>query len=163
MVGIVPALTALIVRRLFPLKEGMIGRLIMYFHFITGLAWMVNKIRLMEALSRTGREISGRNSGNINGQDIGWQRSLKLTHISVCVCVLSCFSHVRLCVTLWTEVHQAPLSMQFSRQEYWSRLPCPPPGGLGSNPGIEPTSLTSPVLAGGFCTTRATWDIPMYV
>ena len=44
------------------------------------------------------------------------------------VCVLSRFSHVWLCATLWTIVHQAPPSMGFSRQEYWRGLPCPPPG-----------------------------------
>ena len=43
-------------------------------------------------------------------------------------CVLSCFSCVRLLATLWTIARQAPLSMGFSRQEYWSRLPCPSPG-----------------------------------
>ena len=42
-------------------------------------------------------------------------------------------------VTPWTVAHQAPLSMGFTRQEYWSRLPCPPPGDL-PNPGIEPRS-----------------------
>ena len=44
-------------------------------------------------------------------------------------------------VTLWNRAHQAPLSMGFSRQEYWSGLPCPPPGNL-PNPGIEPRSPT---------------------
>ena len=63
--------------------------------------------------------------------------------------VLSRFSHVQLFVTLWTVAHWAPLSMGFSRQEYWSGLPCPPPGDL-PDPEIEPTSLTSPALAGGF-------------
>ena len=43
-------------------------------------------------------------------------------------------------VTLWTVAHQAPLPMEFSRQEYWSGLPIPPPGDL-PNPGIEPVSL----------------------
>ena len=47
--------------------------------------------------------------------------------------------------------------MGFSRQEYWSGLPCPPPGDL-PNPGIEPVSLTSPALAGRFFTTSATWE-----
>ena len=42
--------------------------------------------------------------------------------------MLSHFSHVQLFVTLWTVAHQAPLTMGFSRQEYWSGLPCPPPG-----------------------------------
>ena len=45
----------------------------------------------------------------------------------------------------WILAHQAPLSVEFSRQEYWSRLPCPPPGHL-PNPGITPTSLVAPVL-----------------
>ena len=55
------------------------------------------------------------------------------------VCKLSRFSCVRLIVTLWTVAHQAPLSMGFSRQEYLSGLPCPPPGDL-PYPGIEPGS-----------------------
>ena len=66
--------------------------------------------------------------------------------------MLSLFSHVPLCATPWTVVHQAPLSMEFSRQEYWSGLPCPSPGDL-PNPGIESMSLISPALAGGFFTT----------
>jgi len=57
-----------------------------------------------------------------------------------CACSLSCFSHVWLFVTPWTVAFQAPLSMRFSRQEYWSGLPCPPPGHL-PNPGIKPESL----------------------
>ena len=60
-------------------------------------------------------------------------------------------------LTLWTVASQAPLSMGFSRQEYWSGLPCPPPGDL-LDPGIEPVSLTCPALAGGFFTTSATWE-----
>ena len=71
----------------------------------------------------------------------------------MCVCMLS---HVQLFVTLWTVACQAPLSMGFSRQESWSGSPCPPPGHL-PDPGIEPTSLISPVLAGGFFTTSATY------
>ena len=59
--------------------------------------------------------------------------------------------------TLWTVVHQAPLSMGFSRQEYWSELPCPPPGDL-LNPGIKPMSLMSPALADGVFTTSITWE-----
>ena len=54
-------------------------------------------------------------------------------------CMLSRFSHVQLFVTLWTVAHQAPLSMGFSRQEYWSELPFPSLGDL-PNPGIEPRS-----------------------
>ena len=71
--------------------------------------------------------------------------------------VLSHFSHVRLFAALWTVARQAPLPMGFSRQEDWSGLPFPPAGDL-PNPGIEPTFLTSPALAGGFFTTSATWE-----
>ena len=62
------------------------------------------------------------------------------------VCVLSC---VRLLATLWTVDCQAPLSMEFSWQEYWSGLPLHTPGNL-PNPGIKPMSLVSPALAGRF-------------
>ena len=69
----------------------------------------------------------------------------------------SCFSRVWLFVTPWTVSCQAPLSMAFSRQEYWSGLPCPPPGDL-PDPGMGLTSLRSPALAGGFFTTSPTWE-----
>ena len=59
--------------------------------------------------------------------------------------MLSCFSHVQLFATLWTVALQAPLSMGFSSQEYWSGLLCPLPGNL-PDPGIEPTSPVSPAL-----------------
>ena len=64
-------------------------------------------------------------------------------------CVLSRCSHVQLFLTLWSIAHQAPLAMGFSKQEYWSGLPFSPPEAL-PNPGIEPTSLVSPALAGRF-------------
>ena len=73
--------------------------------------------------------------------------------------MLSLFSCVQLFATLWTVACQAPLSMGFSRQEYWSGLPCPPPGDLPDQ-GIEPLSLTSPVLASRFFTASATWEAP---
>ena len=62
---------------------------------------------------------------------------------------MSVLSHVRLFVTPWTVAHQAPLSMEFSRQEYWSGFPFLSPGDLLDS-GIEPMS---PTLAGGFFTT----------
>ena len=68
--------------------------------------------------------------------------------------MLSRFSCVRLFVTLWTVALQAPLSMGFSRQDYWSGLPCPLSGDL-PDPGIEPSSLMSPALGEGFLTTSA--------
>ena len=61
-------------------------------------------------------------------------------------------SHVQLFATPWTIACQAPLSLGFSRQEYWSGLPFPSPGDL-PDPGIEPESFVSPALAGGFITT----------
>ena len=67
------------------------------------------------------------------------------------------FSCVQLFVTPWTVAHQAPLSMGFSRQEYWSGLPCPSPGDL-SDPGIKPAFLMSPALTDAFFTTRTTWE-----
>ena len=75
-----------------------------------------------------------------------------------CACMLHHFSRVQLSATLWTVARQAPLFMGFSRQEYWSGLPCPPPGDL-PDPGIEPTSLASLAslsLAGGFFTIWVT-------
>ena len=69
--------------------------------------------------------------------------------------MLNCFDRVRLFATLRTVAHQAPLSMEFSRQEYWNGLPFPSPGEL-PDPGIETTSLMSPALAGRFFTTNAT-------
>ena len=67
--------------------------------------------------------------------------SCGIQKMSACMCVLSC---VQLFVTPWTVAHQAPLSMEFSRQEYWSGLPLPSPGEL-PEPGIEPSSLVSPM------------------
>ena len=58
---------------------------------------------------------------------------------------------------LWTVSHQAPLSKGFSRQEYWSGLPCPPPGDL-PDPGVELFSLVSSALVGWFSTISATWE-----
>ena len=77
----------------------------------------------------------------------------------VCLCVCTCaractqlLSLVRLCATPWTVAPRTPLSMGFSRKEYWRRLPFPSPGDL-PKPGIE---AASPALAGGLFTTHAT-------
>ena len=72
-------------------------------------------------------------------------------------CVPSHFSCIRLLATLWTAACQAPLSIGFSRQVYWSRLLFSSPGDL-PDPGIKPKSLMSPELAGRFFTTGATWE-----
>ena len=73
------------------------------------------------------------------------------------VYVLCCVRHVQLFATLCDVADQAPLSTGFSRQEYWGRLPCPSLGDL-PDPGIEPMSLISPALTGGFFRTSTTWE-----
>ena len=73
---------------------------------------------------------------------------------TVHACMLSC---VQLFVTRWTVTHQTPPSMGFSRQEYWSGWPCPPPGDL-PDPGIELVPPMLPALAGKFSITSATWE-----
>ena len=76
-------------------------------------------------------------------------------------CMLSRFSQIWLCVTSRTVAQQAPLSLGFPRQEYWSGLSCPPPRDL-SYPGIKPTFLRYPALAGRFYTTSTTWKSPKF-
>ena len=73
--------------------------------------------------------------------------------------MLSCFSRVRLFVALWNRDRQAPLSMGFSKHEYWSGLSFPYPGDLPA-PGLKPTSPTSLASAGRFLTTSTTWEVP---
>ena len=78
-------------------------------------------------------------------------------HARVNACPLNRFSHVQPFATLWTEACQVSLPMEFSRQEYWSRLPCPPPRDI-PHPGTEPTSLKSHALASRFFTTSINWE-----
>ena len=75
-----------------------------------------------------------------------------IARVCVCVCVCACALSLSNSETPWTVACQAPLSMEFSRQEYWSGLPFPSPGDL-SNPGIKPTSFVSLALADRFFTT----------
>ena len=82
------------------------------------------------------------------------------SRISAVSCYVQLLTRVRLFETPWTVTCQAPLSMGFSRQEYWRGLPGPSPGDL-PYPGIEPASLGSPALAGEFLTTSATWEAHM--
>ena len=72
---------------------------------------------------------------------------------------LSRFSHVRLFVTLWVVTHQASLSMGFSRQNYWSRLPCPPLEDL-PDPGIKLCNLHLTCIGRWVLSTSATWEVP---
>ena len=76
-----------------------------------------------------------------------------LRYIRVSACMLSCFNHVQFFVILWTVAHQGPLSIGFSRQQYWSVLPCPPPRDL-SDPRLEPVSPAAPALQVDFLTTE---------
>ena len=88
---------------------------------------------------------------------------ISYTYICICIYIYvhdanpQSLSNVWLFEAPWTVAHQAPLSMGFPRQEYWSGLPFPTPGDL-SDPGIQPVSLRSSELAGGFFTTSATWE-----
>ena len=84
------------------------------------------------------------------------QKCSKIPNFSVCLflCCPKSLSHVCLFAAPWTVAHQAPLSMGFSWQEYWSGLPCLPPGDL-LDPGIK---FTFPTLAGRFFITSATWE-----
>ena len=79
---------------------------------------------------------------------------LKTSNKTTMFCAV--LSRVQLFVTPWTTALQAPLSVGFSRQEYWSGLPFPTPGDL-PNSGIEPASLAFPVMAGGSFNQCATW------
>ena len=72
----------------------------------------------------------------------------------MCACMLSHFNRVQLFATPWTVGHKAPLSMGFSRQEYWSGFPGPLPGDL---PDLGIKYLMCP-LAGEFFTAKATWE-----
>ena len=85
--------------------------------------------------------------------------------VCVCVCVRACArAHTCACSVVsnsanpCTVAHQAPLSMEFSRQEYWRGLPFPSPRDL-PNPEIELMSLVSPALVGEFFTTEPPWII----
>ena len=73
-----------------------------------------------------------------------------------CVIAKLLQSCLTLCTT-GTVSHQAPLSMGFSRQEYWSGLPCLPPGDF-PEPGVKPMSLMCPALAGGFLSASTMWE-----
>ena len=99
-------------------------------------------------------EWAGKKEPSSLGLLFGPNFSPSCCHPPVRACMLSRLSHVPLLATLWAVARQAPLSMGFSRQEYWSGLPCPSPGDL-PKPGIQPGPLKSPTLVGRFCTTSA--------
>ena len=78
--------------------------------------------------------------------------------LCACMCMLSHFIHVQLFATPWTVACQAPISMEFSRQEYWSGLPCPPFSRGSSQPRDRTCISTTPALEAGFLTISATWE-----
>ena len=125
------------------------------------LAWRIPGTREPGGLPSLGSHRVGHDWG-----DLAAAAAAVCVCVCVCVCVhmLSCFHRVWLFAILWTVALQASLSVGFSRQEYWSGLPCPPPGDL-PEAGIEPMSLSSPALAGGFFTTSTTWEaqVPSYL
>ena len=79
-------------------------------------------------------------------------------YMCVYICICSVMSDSE---TSWTAAHEAPVSTGFHRQEYWSGLPFPTSGDL-PHPGIEPESLASLALAGGFFTTASPGK-PVYI
>ena len=101
----------------------------------------------------------------LNWTELNWMNDMRndvtngFMQILLIACILSRFSRVWLFETPWTVTLQGPLSIGLSRrQEYWSRLLCPPPGYL-LYPRIRPSSLKSPAFAWGFFTTEATWEV----
>ena len=124
--------------------------------YIESCSCLLLSSRVLESGSAPGE------SGDINRNSLGWLFAISFLSLflfllsfldsqtlfplagslqsrAVDACVLSCFSCVLLLTTLWTVAHQAPLSMTFFRQEYWSGLPFPAPGDL-IDPGMEPRS-----------------------
>ena len=89
-------------------------------------------------------------------------RKQKIWCLSSYACVLSHFSCGHLFAVLCIVAHQDPMSMGFSRQLYWSRLPLPPPGDLPDS-AIESASLISPALAGRFFTASTTWEVLIFL
>ena len=85
-------------------------------------------------------EVGNGGGGGVPSRFWSLQVPSQLLHSQLCACMLRGFS-----LTPWIAAHQAPLSMGFSRQEYWSGLPCPPPGDL-PHPGIELVFPASPAL-----------------
>ena len=107
----------------------------------------------MQALGYCGENVPGRfpSSLSLDRFHFIWESSPSSIY------VLSPSSPVQLYGTPWTVAHQASLAMEFSGQEYRSRLSSPPPGNL-PDPEIQPTSLASPALEGVFLTTSTTWE-----
>ena len=124
-----------------PEEQSSVGsRVYQNWHFACSL-WTRQRILVFEGTSTSWAQTLAPHHGLGH---LKWVRCLRLFSLKnvvykhiyvdsrkmVCVCILNHFSCVWLFVTLWTVACQALLSVEFSRQEYWSRLPCPPPGDL---------------------------------
>ena len=124
----------------------------------------------------TGEDVEKRKHSCTVGENVNWynhygeqygdslkkKKTRNRTTMHVCACMLSSFRRVWLFATLQTIALQAPLFMGFSREEYCSGLPCPPPGDL-SDSGIKFASLMSPALASRFFTSSATWEVKITI
>ena len=93
------------------------------------------------------------------GAPLPFSLPVSILHMLPCAALHVNVLRVRLFSTPWTVACQPPLSMGFSRQEYWSELPLPTQGDL-PDPGIKPSSLASPTLAGGFFTASSPGKSP---
>ena len=101
--------------------------------------WLVNRITVLPKMSMS----KFLEPMNVNSPNKG--------RLLIVLCCVGSFSRVPLFVTPWTVACQAPLSMRFPKQEYWSGLPFPSPGHL-PNPGIKLESPMLPALTGAFFT-----------
>ena len=136
-------------------------------HF-SHLVWILASVKqLRKCASDTVIQVLQRGAkAEAMGSGLSWEGSTGSCSViriyNVCVCAVLSYSIMSdSFVTPWTVACQAPLSMGFPRQEYWSGLPFPSPGGL-PDPGIKPTSPLSPVLAGGFLTTEPPGEPQMF-
>ena len=140
------------------IRVSCIGRRILY-HWATREALERCFLYQMATDSPAPQVKWGSNSITIHQGTSMWQ---ELSHTSHSVLIRTLRECAQSCPTLFhllTVACQAPLSMGFSRQEYWTGLPFPPPGDL-PNPRIKPASPVPPALAGGFFTHWATWEAP---
>ena len=114
----------------------------------------LRSVRLLLRAQGSGRrpsQVSSEPHASCFSPSLGGEMSI----LCMGLCVLSCFSCVHLFVTLWAIAHQAPLSLGFSRQEYWYGLPCTLPEDL-PDLGMEPKSLRSHASSGRFFITSIT-------
>ena len=124
--------------------------------FLTVNGYALLKTHPPQCLPQKGSDPDHPHQSQVSGASgVLWLLHLLLP--PVCVSVSSVVSNFATPWTPWTVAPQAPLSMGFSKQEYWSGLSCPPPGDL-PHPRTELSSLMSLALVGGFFTSNTTWE-----